>query len=164
MTIGGKTTISWKTVVRLSLLLPLAVSISACYSRPFLDKPMESVAPAPEQALPVETGRPAPGQPVDEVPAERARSLAGLFPARIPSSGVAPPLRGRRREEMPAGEVTLNFVDADLREVVKAILGDTLGANYVMDPQVQGTVTLRDKSARRRLVAGLGAGVAPGGE
>ena len=45
--------------------------------------------------------------------------------------------------EMPAGEVTLNFVDADLREVVKAILGDTLGANYVMDPQVQGTVTLQ---------------------
>ena len=43
----------------------------------------------------------------------------------------------------PAGEVTLNFVDADLREVVKAILGDTLGANYVMDPQVQGTVTLQ---------------------
>ena len=44
---------------------------------------------------------------------------------------------------MPSGEVTLNFVDADLREVVKAILGDTLGANYVMDPQVQGTVTLQ---------------------
>ena len=78
MTIGGKTTISWKTVVRLSLLLPLAVSISACYSRPLRDKPMESVAPAPEQALPVEAGRPAPGQPVDEVPAERADPWRGF--------------------------------------------------------------------------------------
>lgn len=43
----------------------------------------------------------------------------------------------------PQGDVTLNFVDADVREVVKAILGDTLGANFVMDPQVQGTVTLQ---------------------
>ena len=41
------------------------------------------------------------------------------------------------------GEVTLNFVDADLREVLRAILGDILGANYVVDPKVQGTVTFR---------------------
>ncbi|MCH8103180.1 MAG: type II secretion system secretin GspD [Chloroflexi bacterium] len=41
------------------------------------------------------------------------------------------------------GEVTLNFVDADLREVIRAILGDTLKANYVIDPKVQGLVTLQ---------------------
>jgi general secretion pathway protein D len=142
MTTGEKTAISWKTVVRLSLLLPLALSISACYSRPFFDKPMESVAPAPDEALPVEAIRPAPGQPVDEVPAERARIPGGAFPGTdtFVRRG-APPAGAVVR--MPAGEVTLNFVDADLREVVKAILGDTLGANYVMDPQVQGTVTLQ---------------------
>ncbi|HYN39373.1 MAG TPA: type II secretion system secretin GspD, partial [Rhodospirillales bacterium] len=50
---------------------------------------------------------------------------------------------GRGAVRTPQGEVTLNFVDADLREVVKAILGDTLGANFVMDPQVQGSVTLQ---------------------
>ncbi len=58
------------------------------------------------------------------------------------SSGGAP-LPRRAVVKTPSGEVTLNFVDADVREVVKAILGDTLGANYVMDPQVQGTVTLQ---------------------
>jgi general secretion pathway protein D len=41
------------------------------------------------------------------------------------------------------GQVALNFVDADIREVIDVVLGDTLGVNYVVDPQVQGTVTLR---------------------
>jgi general secretion pathway protein D len=39
--------------------------------------------------------------------------------------------------------VTLNFVDADIRELVKSILGDTLGLTYVIDPNVAGTVTLK---------------------
>lgn len=60
----------------------------------------------------------------------------------------APPPRGTIRT--PQGEVTLNFVDADLREVVKSILGDTLGANFVMDPQVQGTVTSGTVASRCR--------------
>jgi general secretion pathway protein D len=45
--------------------------------------------------------------------------------------------------ETPDGGFTLNFADADLREVIRAILGDTLGANFVVDPNVQGTVTLQ---------------------
>lgn len=47
----------------------------------------------------------------------------------------------------PAGasgtnDVTLNFPNADVHEVAKAILGDILGLNYAVDPQAQGTVTL----------------------
>lgn len=41
------------------------------------------------------------------------------------------------------GEVTLNVVDADVREVVQMVLQDTLGTNYVMDPAVQGTITVQ---------------------
>jgi general secretion pathway protein D len=41
----------------------------------------------------------------------------------------------------PAGDITLNFADADIREVVRSVLGDTLGANYVLSPKVQGKVT-----------------------
>ncbi len=41
------------------------------------------------------------------------------------------------------GDVTLNFVDADLREVVRTILGDVLGLNYFVDPKVAGTVTIQ---------------------
>ena len=39
-------------------------------------------------------------------------------------------------------DVTLNFPNADVHEVAKAILGDILGLNYAVDPQVTGTVTL----------------------
>jgi general secretion pathway protein D len=41
------------------------------------------------------------------------------------------------------GRVTLNVVDADLREVVRLVLEDTLGANYVIDPAVEGAITLQ---------------------
>ena len=40
------------------------------------------------------------------------------------------------------GEITLNFVDTDVREIVRVILGATLKLNYTIDPSVQGTATL----------------------
>jgi general secretion pathway protein D len=40
------------------------------------------------------------------------------------------------------GEINLNFQNADLREVIQAILGDALKANYTVDPTVAGTVTM----------------------
>ena len=41
------------------------------------------------------------------------------------------------------GKYTLNFDQADLGEVTKVILSDTLGLNYVLNPKVSGTVTLQ---------------------
>ncbi len=41
------------------------------------------------------------------------------------------------------GNLTLNFEGADLREVLRTILGDILRENYIVDPRVGGTVTLR---------------------
>jgi general secretion pathway protein D len=39
--------------------------------------------------------------------------------------------------------VELNFVDADIRKVIDAILGEMLRANYSVDEAVKGTLTLR---------------------
>jgi general secretion pathway protein D len=39
------------------------------------------------------------------------------------------------------GDITLDFADADIRQVVKATLGDILGLNYVISGDVQGTIT-----------------------
>lgn len=39
-------------------------------------------------------------------------------------------------------QVTLDFEDADIREVLHAILGDVLKLNYVVDPSIEGKVTL----------------------
>ncbi|MCB1867745.1 MAG: type II secretion system secretin GspD [Gammaproteobacteria bacterium] len=45
---------------------------------------------------------------------------------------------------LPQGDgIVLNFENADLREVVRTILGDFLKVDYLYDPKVQGTVTLQ---------------------
>ncbi len=44
---------------------------------------------------------------------------------------------------LSGGDVTLNFANADIREVVDAVLGRTLGVNYIIGPKVQGQVTAR---------------------
>jgi general secretion pathway protein D len=45
--------------------------------------------------------------------------------------------------EDPSGNLTLNFEGADLREVLRTILGDILKENYIVDPRVGGSITLR---------------------
>ena len=40
------------------------------------------------------------------------------------------------------GEVTLNFELADIRDVIKVVF-DSLGENYILDPRVQGEVTVQ---------------------
>ena len=37
------------------------------------------------------------------------------------------------------GEITLNFVDTDIREIARTTLGTTLKVNYTLDPNVHGT-------------------------
>ena len=51
-----------------------------------------------------------------------------------------------RRPPPPGGPVVLNFEGADLREVVRNILGDILNQPYTIDPNVGGQVTIRTAS------------------
>lgn len=48
------------------------------------------------------------------------------------------------------GPVTLNFENTNLLEVVKVVLGDLLKRNYLIDPQVQGSVTLHSSTPIQR--------------
>ncbi len=48
------------------------------------------------------------------------------------------------------GEVVLDFADAELRDVVRTVLGDILKVPYAVDPQVQGKVTLRTTTPLRK--------------
>lgn len=41
------------------------------------------------------------------------------------------------------GEVTLNFVNVDVKDVVRAVVGELLHANVVIDPGLQGTVNIQ---------------------
>jgi general secretion pathway protein D len=55
------------------------------------------------------------------------------------------------------GGVVLNFEGADLREVIRNILGDILNESYTIDQSVGGTVTIRTSSGipRDALIATL---------
>jgi general secretion pathway protein D len=55
------------------------------------------------------------------------------------------------------GDVSLDFADTDVREVVAQILGNILHLNYTIDPAVRGTVTLRTAAplSRAQLIPAL---------
>ncbi|HSE79547.1 MAG TPA: type II secretion system secretin GspD [Alphaproteobacteria bacterium] len=55
---------------------------------------------------------------------------------------MSPPVRADA-ETAPDGDIVLNFVNADVREVARAVLGSLLKLNYVVDPRVQGTITVQ---------------------
>ncbi|MDR6290880.1 general secretion pathway protein D [Inquilinus ginsengisoli] len=44
----------------------------------------------------------------------------------------------------------INFENADIRDFLKAVLADTLGSSYSVDPKVQGTATVSSSSAITR--------------
>jgi general secretion pathway protein D len=74
------------------------------------------------------------------IPPERAaeRVFASERPSALPA--VVPewtsPAGGQ------GGEVTLDFVDTDIREVARTILGKMLKVNYTIDPTVHGTASI----------------------
>jgi general secretion pathway protein D len=63
----------------------------------------------------------------------------------VPGSGslVAPAAPAAAAPAAETGDVTLNFVDADIHEVVRSVLGDVLHLNYAIDPKLQSTVTVQ---------------------
>ena len=47
-------------------------------------------------------------------------------------------------------DIVLNFEGADLREVVRVVLGEMLNENYTIDPKVNGSVTIHTSQAINR--------------
>ena len=100
----------------------------------------------------------APEQPVIEsLPPLAGNGNGGAATARI-NGGAGSPEAARAaqvsygqsqnvsvRAEQPGGggNISLDFADTDIREVVAQILGAILKLNYTIDPAVRGTATLR---------------------
>jgi general secretion pathway protein D len=81
------------------------------------------------------------------------RSNASSHPFIFPGSDSEPESQGDRDPEMRTASlqqaalvngdgVEMNFDGADVQTVAKALLGDILQLNFVVDPRVQGSVTL----------------------
>lgn len=70
--------------------------------------------------------------------------------------GSSPPLvasAGDGIVDVGSEEVTMNFANADVREVLNEVLGNALGLSFIIDPRVQGTITLRTARPLKRSVA-----------
>lgn len=48
------------------------------------------------------------------------------------------------------GDVTLRFVNADIRTVLQSVLGDILGLSYTIHPKVEGTITVQTSRPLKR--------------
>ncbi len=70
------------------------------------------------------------------------RNRLPVFEARGAAAAVPSLAEPPASEGTPTGDITLNFVDTDIREIVRVVLGATLKLNYTIDPSVQGTATL----------------------
>jgi len=112
------------------LFAALATALSGCASnpRPELRRPDPQAVPEQvrQEALPEDGAAPA------------ARLHRGTGQVINRSVAAAPP----PQLAATSGEATFNFEGESVHAVVKAILGDMLGQNYVIAPEVQGTVTL----------------------
>lgn len=103
----------------------------------------EGLTPAlAETAARVETGA---GSSPDRAKVFRG---TGIMVNGQPHGGGNPPYATTPYDA--GGSVSLNFEGADLREVIRNILGDILKRGYVIDPAVGGQVTVRTSSGLPR--------------
>ncbi|MBN2885693.1 MAG: type II secretion system secretin GspD, partial [Chromatiaceae bacterium] len=79
----------------------------------------------------------------DNAPAMASNAIEG-------GSGTFVREVSRPKVDTAPGDVTLNFDGTDIREVVKVILNDLLGVNYVLHPTVQGVASLQTAQPLRR--------------
>jgi general secretion pathway protein D len=135
--------------------MPVATLLVAACATPQGD-PAEKTATAP----PAQRNSPAVSPGLAEA-ARRTRVLGGdasddsartfkgtgvVVKGQVPGGGLPaiPPV------QHAGGNVVLNFEGADLREVVKNILGDILNESYTIDAAVGGQVTIRTSSGISR--------------
>lgn len=116
-----------KTTGALALMLILC----SCTSQP------EPPAPAPIAT----TSSPPAGESADDT-SPTLQPRAQIFPGTGQLLGAKTSAARLSKGDGDAA-ITLNFVNADLKDVAKAILGDYLKLNYEISGNVQGTVTLQ---------------------
>lgn len=125
--------------------LSIASVLAGCATAPVPSVRREAVVDAPSAGSPASNATVVAANgavvttplPADEAaPVAQIRRGTGQVINRGAASAPPPNFGGS------TGGATFNFEGESLHAVVKAILGDMLGQNYVIAPNVQGTVTL----------------------
>ena len=114
---------------RLAALAMVPMLLAACQN-----------VPSPPDLEPLEEPRAleaAPPRVSGVIPVDRSRERTFTTQGVAASPAVAPPATPAAAGQ--AGDITLNFVDTDIREIARTILGTTLKLNFTIDPNVHGT-------------------------
>lgn len=126
----------------------VALLLSACAREPERQTAVEAPQQAPSTGrqilapVPPPVTPPQPAQTAPRPDNQRADNgkIAEIYPA---TGGIIDPAAvGSAAASARRGDITLNFTDADVRQVAQVVLRDLLGVNYVIDPEVRGTVSV----------------------
>ena len=127
-----------------------AVLVAACATSPDVVVPERTTRTLPNRASGVSIAladaaerAQSPGMPTQEEKARLFKGSGVLVKGQQPGGGLP---SGPVVVQQAGGGVVLNFEAADLREVVRNILGDILNESYTIDPAVGGQVTIRTSS------------------
>jgi general secretion pathway protein D len=136
---------NWLNSLSRRLVFALALLPAACQQPPAFLEPL--LQPSGLQAAPPRVSS---AIPSDHTSRTVFQDTGGTTPAT--NAAVSPASNPGQ-----TGEVTLNFVDTDIREVARTILGATLKLNYTIDPNVHGTATFENGApiARSALLPAL---------
>ena len=128
---------SYRKAVRLAIALVISL-LAACAQQPVAP----DVVPEPAEAAAKADAARATDSVARNADTDRSRIYKGTgVVVRGQESGGKPPAGPPPRPS--TGPVVLNFEGADLREVVRNVLGDILNQAYTIDPNVGGQVTIR---------------------
>lgn len=119
-------------------LVPL---LTSCSSMQWSDRP-GSVLPLHSENQSIESGQPGSGDPQD-LPGDQPKEVE---PSVYPGTGRfirSSPIERPVMDEDAKGDITLNFQNTDVQQVIKVVLGDILSVNYTIDPQATGKVNLQ---------------------
>jgi len=122
---------------RLILSFLLATVLAACASAPVPDIRRNADGRGVAAADGARTSALQTPEAPESGPQAVVRRGTGQMINRSAAAAPLPSLSGAT-----SGSATFNFEGESVHAVVKAILGDMLGQNYVIAPEVQGTVTL----------------------
>ncbi|MCC9001649.1 MAG: type II secretion system secretin GspD [Candidatus Competibacter sp.] len=128
----------------------LAVLLGACATTPPDENAAETATPA--NATPHLSAKPL--APIETNVNLESTSIPPKAPMILPGTGNFIDQKAATKPAAPvtrtaAGDITLNFEGADIRDVIKVIF-DALKENYTVDPQVQGEATVQTSQPLKR--------------
>lgn len=137
------------SLTRRLIVLLCAVAMAACATK-IPQQPPQQAHAAQKVPPALDPGKPAAGESsADERFSDSEQGGRADEPAVRMGTGVFLPEVPESDEDrtFPAGDVTLNFEGTSLREFVKVVFDDILQENYLINPNVDGVVTLHTTHA-----------------